>query len=116
MDIHQQIKRLRTERNWTQAQLAEKLGIRQKQISAYERSVTKPSTEILIRLADVLDVSLDYLAFEAEGQSARVAVKDRELLRCFEAIDAYTEEERRVAKDVLNLVIMKHKFQELAHA
>ena len=42
MDIHQRIKRLRQEKSWTQADLDQKLGIRQKQISAYECGTTKP--------------------------------------------------------------------------
>ncbi|EMO92552.1 bacteriophage CI repressor protein [Leptospira interrogans str. UI 13372] len=64
MDIHSRIKKLRQERGWTQEELANKIGIQQKQVSAYERSVNFPSTEILIKLAEVFDVSLDYLAFD----------------------------------------------------
>ena len=114
MDIHQRIKRLRQEKNWTQAELAQKLGIRQKQISAYECGTTKPSTEVLIKLAEAFDVSLDYLAFEVQGKNTKIQVKDRELLRSFEMIDSYSEEERKVAKEILDLVIMKHRFQKLA--
>ena len=114
MDIHQRIKQLRISRNWTQAELAERLSIRQKQISAYERKVTVPSTEILIRIAETFDVSLDYLAFESQGKSAKVSVKDRELLHCFEAIDNYSDSERNIAKQMLELLITKHKFKKLA--
>jgi len=114
MDIHNRIRQLRQERQWSQAELAEKVGIRQKQISAYETGVNNPSTEILIKLAEAFDVSLDYLAFESRGENTKIAVKDRELLKAFETIDDYTEEERKTAKEILNLVIMKHKFQELA--
>jgi len=103
---------LRQERNWTQGELAKKLGIRQKQISAYETGANHPSTDILIRLAEVFDVSLDYLAFDLQGQSSKVHIKDRELLRYVEEIDDYTEEERRVIKEILNLVIVKHKLRE----
>lgn len=114
MNISSRIKQLRTEKKWTQAELAERLGIRQKQISAYERGTNVPSTEVLIKLAETFDVSLDYLAFEVQGQSTKIAVKDRDLLRYFEAIDYYSEDERRLVKDMLNLVVMKHKFQNLA--
>ena len=87
MAIKDRIKQLRQEHNWSQTQLAQKMGIHQKQVSAYERGRNVPSTDVLIKLADIFDVSLDYLAFEAEGQSAKVNIKDRELLRRFEEID-----------------------------
>jgi transcriptional regulator with XRE-family HTH domain len=114
MVIGDRIKQLRTERKWTQAELADRMGIRQKQISAYERGTNIPSAEVLIKMSEAFDVSLDYLAFQAQGQSAKIEVKDRELLRYFEAIDDFNEDERRLVKEMLNLVVLKHKFQDLA--
>lgn len=89
-------------------------GIQQKQISAYERAANNPSTEVLLKLAAAFDVSLDYLAFESDGESARVQVKDRELLRYFEAIDSFEEGEKKIVKDILSLVVKNHKIKELA--
>ncbi len=115
MGIAKRIKKLRQEHQWTQAELAEKLDIRQKQVSAYERGVNLPSTDVLIKLAETFDVTLDYLAFETKGQPAKLNIQDRELLRRFELIDNLTEEEKGLAKEILDLVILKHKFQELAN-
>lgn len=114
MALSDRIKQLRTERKWTQAELADRMGIRQKQISAYERGTNIPSADVLIKMSDAFDVSLDYLAFKAKGQSAKIEVKDRDLLKYFEAIDNFNEDERRLVKEMLNLVVMKHKFQDLA--
>ncbi|MBF0197707.1 MAG: helix-turn-helix transcriptional regulator, partial [Planctomycetes bacterium] len=83
MSFHTKLKQLRIEKSWTQAQLAEKLNVQQKQVSSYERGASKPSTEVLIRIAETFEVSLDYLVFELQGQSAKVNVKDRDLLRVF---------------------------------
>ena len=112
VDIHERIRRLRQERKWTQGELAEKLGIQQKQISAYERGANNPSTEVLLKLATVFDVSLDYLAFDIEGQSSRVQVKDRELLRYFETIDAFGESDKKIVKDILGFVVKNYKARE----
>ena len=114
MAIAERIRQLRVERRWSQAELGEKLGVHQKQVSAYERGVNVPSTEVLIRLAEVLSVSLDYLAFEAKGQPARINIQDRELLRRFETLDNLSEHDKSLAKEVLDLLIFKHRFQELA--
>ncbi len=114
MAIEDRIHKLRQERRWTQAQLGEKIGVHQKQISSYERGVNVPSTDVLIRLAEVFDVTLDYLAFEASGANAPINIRDRELLRRFEAIDGMTDAEKDLAKELLDLLILKHRFQELA--
>ena len=117
MSIHDKIKRLRQERDWTQAELGERVNIHQKQISSYERGVNIPSTEILIKLAEVFDVTLDYLAFDksrASSSSGGGNIQDRELLRRFEAVDALPEKERSLAKEMLDLLVLKSRFQALA--
>jgi transcriptional regulator with XRE-family HTH domain len=83
-------------------------------VSAYERGVNLPSTDILIKLAEAFDVTLDYLAFESQGRPAKLNVQDRELLRRFEMVDTLSEKEKELAKEILDLVILKHRFQELA--
>lgn len=114
MAIKDRIKQLRQEHSWSQTQLAQKMGIHQKQVSAYERGRNVPSTEVLIKLADIFDVSLDYLAFEAEGQSAKVNIKDRELLRRFEEIDKLNDKDKGTIKEILDTFILKNRFQSLA--
>ncbi|MDA3911662.1 MAG: hypothetical protein PF448_09930 [Bacteroidales bacterium] len=56
---------------------------------------------------------LAHRAFEAEGKSAKVEIKDRELLRQFETIDKFNEDDKNILKQVLNLVFMKNDFQSL---
>ena len=114
MAIGERIRQLRVERRWSQADLGEKIGVHQKQVSSYERGVNIPSTEVLIKLAEVFNVTLDYLAFEAKGQSAKINIQDRELLRRFEALDNLPEHDKSLAKEMLDLLILKHRFQELA--
>ncbi|WP_303286495.1 type II toxin-antitoxin system PemK/MazF family toxin [Marinobacter sp. SS8-8] len=41
-------------------------------------------------------------------------IQDRELLRRFEAVDSLSEKEKSLAKEILDLVILKHRFQSLA--
>ena len=67
-----------------------KTGYPSEQISAYERRVNLPSTDILIKLAEVFDVTLDYLAFEAKWATGKLNIQVRELLRRFEMVDTLT--------------------------
>ena len=114
MTLGERIRRLRQDHDWSQAQLGQKLGVHQKQVSGYERSVHVPSTELLIRIAAAFDVSLDYLVSGSRGDSQRIEVADRELLRHMEAVDKLPERDREAVKAVLESFILKHRFQELA--
>jgi transcriptional regulator with XRE-family HTH domain len=115
MALKDKIKELRQRKNWSQGQLAIQLKANQKQISAYERGVNIPSTEMLIRMSQVFDVSLDYLVFEAEGVESNIKVRDRELLQQFEQVDKLNDSDKKIVKELLDLVILKNKFQSLVN-
>ena len=52
---------LRTQSGWTQTDVAEKLNIKYQSYQAYELGITVPSLQNFIALAELYDVSLDYL-------------------------------------------------------
>jgi transcriptional regulator with XRE-family HTH domain len=114
MAIKDRIRQLRQEKTWSQSQLIQKMGIHRKQVSAYERFRNITSTEVLLKFADIFDVSLDFLAFEAEDKPAKVDSKGRELLRKFEEIHKFSEMDRGTIKEILDIFIQKNKFQSLA--
>ena len=55
------MRELRKEKNVSQSQLAEALGVNQKTISSYERNYYEPPQEILVKIAEFFGVSVDYL-------------------------------------------------------
>lgn len=55
------LKKLRENREMSQAQLAERLGVAIATVSAYEQDRTLPSVTILIKICRIFDVSADYL-------------------------------------------------------
>ena len=59
--IGERIKELRQGRNLTQLALAQRLGITKSVISGYENATTYPSYDVLLGLADVFNVTTDYL-------------------------------------------------------
>ena len=61
MTTGQKIKALRTEQHMTQAQLAERLGVASGLISFYELDERNPSCQILVKIAGIFRVSVDYL-------------------------------------------------------
>lgn len=55
------LKELRLKNNYTQQQVAERLGVSKAVISSYEVASRYPSYDILIKLATLYGVSTDYL-------------------------------------------------------
>ena len=51
----------RKQKNLTQMQLAEKLGITDKAISKWERGVAMPDSSIMLELCDILGISVNEL-------------------------------------------------------
>ena len=57
----ERLRSLRTERNVTQKDLGELLGVKNFSIYTYEKGRSEPTIDGLIALADFFDVSIDYL-------------------------------------------------------
>ena len=51
----------RKQKNLSQLQLAEQLGITDKAISKWERGISKPSSSIMLELCEILDISVNEL-------------------------------------------------------
>lgn len=60
-NVSEQIKNLRIEKGWTQAELGEKLGYSPQTISAWERGQNQPDIQALTALANVFQVTSDVL-------------------------------------------------------
>lgn len=61
------IKKLRTDRKWTQEQFAERLDVTAQVISNYERDYREPEFSTLIKIAKLFKVTTDYLlGYEVE--------------------------------------------------
>lgn len=61
MTVSKRIKKLRKERNLSQAMLAEKAGLKPPAISQYESGARSPNFESLVKLSNALGVPSDYL-------------------------------------------------------
>ena len=69
MEFSERLKELRKKANFTQVEVAEKLGISQPAYASWERGVKKPTHENLVKIAQVLNVSVDYLVGNSEEKS-----------------------------------------------
>ena len=61
MDFAKRLYELRETANLKQTELAEKVALRSSAISKYEKGLTQPSMDTLIKFAELFHVSTDYL-------------------------------------------------------
>lgn len=61
MSLGERIKIIRKSNSLSQKIFAEKIGVKQSTLSCYENGISLPSIDVLIRIAFVFDVSIDWL-------------------------------------------------------
>lgn len=71
--VADRIKHLRDEHNFSQAELAKRLGITRSSVNAWELGISVPSTQYIVELSSLFKVSTDYLL--CVDNSASVSVK-----------------------------------------
>ena len=109
------LKRLRQGRGLSQGQLGKKLSVNVQLISKYERGVVCPPTNMMVKIASVFDVSLDYL-LRGEANVAINKIKSQELLKHIEEIEKLPEKDQLILTNLLDAYIKKHKFEQLAQS
>jgi transcriptional regulator with XRE-family HTH domain len=113
MTIGARIKELRNKKGWTQKDLGNKVGLTYIQIGRYEKLKATPSSDVLQRIAQVLDTTGDYLMNGSAGEQANQQIKDKELLQLFTEIEVLEEEDKKMVKLFLGALITKRKLQQI---
>lgn len=114
MPLGERIKELRTEAGLSQAELASQLGSSDaRQISRYENGRITPSLEAVVRIAEALDVSLDYLAID-DMPRRPLRVADHGLAERLAGLSELDAEDRDSLLRVLDALLTKHRVRALA--
>lgn len=76
MSFGTNLKKARTEKNYTQEQLAEQLCVSRQAVSLWESDSGYPEVEKLLNIAELLSVSLDWLFFDREDTEIKIISSD----------------------------------------
>lgn len=74
----QNLQKLRAEKNISQEQLADKIGVSRQSVSAWESGKSSPELEKLIALSELFEISLDELTGEISTRKANFNKKEYE--------------------------------------
>lgn len=82
------IKELRIKSRFTQSELAERLGVTKSSIASYENDSRQPSYEVLIKISQVFNVSIDSLLLNRSGITLDIDGLKREQIKLLELLIA----------------------------
>jgi len=98
---------LRKQKGLSQTDLAGKTGISQVMVGKYERGDAVPSIEVAKKIADALEVSLDYLV--GEGQTAKF---DKRTLQRLEELEQLDDSKKQTLFDLIDTYIRDAKTRQ----
>lgn len=99
---------LRKELNLSQKELAENVGITEASLSRYENNLREPRAEIIIRLADALNCSTDYLLGKTDVKDD-IPLPNGKLYKDSIEYRNFKEIENRVLKRLIDENIIEEK-------
>lgn len=108
------LKELRRQKNLSQQEVADKIGMHFTNISRYERGLARPNSETLKKLAEILSVSSGYLIEGTLEDGVQAHFEDRELLLQFQQVQELPEEDKATVKKLLDAFLFQKKVQNLS--
>ena len=90
----ERLKQMRSTRRMTQTRLAQLLEVSPRVYNRWENGIATPHFDTVVRIADLLDVSLDELAGrkDANGESK---IHNPELHRLYKKVDQLSDEDQK---------------------
>jgi transcriptional regulator with XRE-family HTH domain len=114
MSVGKVIAELRTERDLTQAQLADKVGVSQSYLARWESGKVLPRPRALKQIARALGVDAEELV---EGQRVELektlGIQDNELLSLFQEVHALNASELEALKTLLRGLLSRSRMEQM---
>ena len=104
MTFPEALRRFRKDNGLTQKQVAEAIGIREAVYQRYEQNKAAPSVNVVMKIADVFKVPLDYLVGRDDDAKN---TNEFHLLAIYRNLD---ENNRRTLTDMANFLNIKQSF------
>ena len=107
MEFSERLKKLRKDTGLTQVDVASKLGISQQAYASWERGVKKPTQDNLVKIAQILNVSVDYLV--GNSQETLGELDNIELLFRMNSMGLTEEEKETFKKELIEFMEERKK-------
>lgn len=104
------LKQLRADKKLSQADFAKKIGVHVTHLSRYERGLSSPSLEVVQKIVEVLNISIDTLVF---GQkNIEDGINDKELAVLFKKTQLLSDKQKQTVKDLISAFVFQKDIQK----
>lgn len=110
--LGKRIVELRKMKGLSQSDLAQRVSLSYAQIGRYETKGVQPPAEILKRMADALDTTVDFIVNGANDEKAKASLKDAELLRYFKDMEVLPDSEKSTLVKLIGAYIRDFKARQ----
>jgi transcriptional regulator with XRE-family HTH domain len=109
MNLGDKITMLRKQKNLSQTDLADKIGISRDAIGKYERGDIMPTADKAKKMADLLGVSLDFLMSDADKEDTII---DKDMLYRMQEVQNLPAPEKDKIVSVIDALIRDFKIKQ----
>lgn len=111
-NLGEHIKTLRTERSLQQKEVAVEVGIDQSNYSKIENGKREPSVTVLKKLADLFEVSVDYIIEPNDDLPKEVIIEDKTLNEKLRLISQLDDDDKNMVFRMIDKMLTTKKFKE----
>lgn len=101
------IKLLREEKNLTQQDLADKLGGAKSTIAMYESGSRKPSLDVLNKLSEIFECSIDYIIGKSDTRNSSSIDNNKILGGLSAKYNKLTDDQKDFVKKTIEMLLEK---------
>jgi transcriptional regulator with XRE-family HTH domain len=112
MEFKDRLKQARTKKGLSQSDLAKTIHVHVTNISRYERGENRPTSDVLSKLANALDTTVDFLMSGSLHDQADTEINDKELLSQFKRAEHLPQEKKRLVKEFLESFLITNELQQ----
>jgi len=121
------LRKLRKENDLTQEELGKKLGYNKSNVSHLESGRNKPQLDVLLKLSEIFDITVDYLVGKTDHKNAsRISSEDvskeqlKKLKKLFDEFDldyieviSEAKEKNLSPKEIKEIIRLSNQFKNL---
>lgn len=106
------IKELREELGWTQNDLAQKMDCAPSSIAMYEKEERKPSLDVLVKLAELFNCSIDYLLCKNDEKGSTPFSLTTEDMNFIKSIKRLDDVNKMIIRNTMEALLDKQEKDE----
>jgi transcriptional regulator with XRE-family HTH domain len=112
-EFAQRLRETRSARGLTQTRLAELLEVSPRVYNRWERGAAIPRLDTLVKVAEILEVSLDELVGRKEPDDDVLKIRNPELHSLYKEIDRLSDEDQQALVVLIDSLVKRSEFQRM---